>query len=102
MGRHPVLLLYTRASIDMSDDDDFIPRLGRMHAKGNGKKAKRYLSSIIAAANLARGGGAPTRGSARFDGSRIGRGAGVGRLLASRDRHAALRHRRVIITSLIV
>lgn len=102
MGRHPVFLLYTGASIDMSDDDDFIPRLGRMRAKGNGKKVRRYLSNILAAANLARGGGASARGSARFDGSRIGRGAGVGRLLAGRDRHAALRHRRVIIKSRIV
>jgi hypothetical protein len=38
----------------------------------------------------------------RFDGSRIGRGSGVGRVLGSRDRYAAFRARRVIIKSRIV
>jgi type IV secretory pathway VirD2 relaxase len=86
----------------MIDDDDFVPRLGRMRAKGNGKRAKRFLSSILAAANRARGGGSATGRGARFDGSRIGRGASLGRLLSSRDRYAAFRQRRVIIKSRIV
>jgi type IV secretory pathway VirD2 relaxase len=52
---------------------------------------------------LARGGSAAhARRTGRFDGSRIGRGAGVGRLLASRGLEAALRNRRVIIKSRIV
>ena len=85
----------------MSKDDSFEPRLGRMRARG-GKRAHKYLHRILAAANLARGGtaiGRPTKG---FDGSRIGRGSGVGRLLASRDRYAAFRARRVIVKSRIV
>lgn len=80
----------------MSSDDDFEPRLGRMRAKGN-KKARKYLSRVLAAANLARGGAGLVGRRSRFDGSRIGRGSGVGRVLGSRDRFAAFRARRVII-----
>ncbi len=85
----------------MFNDDDFEPRLGRMRAKGS-KKGRKFLSRVLAAANLARGGGAAPDRRSRFDGSRIGRGSGVGRLLGSRDRHAAFRARRVIIKSRIV
>lgn len=85
----------------MFSDDDFEPRLGRMRAKG-GKQGRKFLSKVLAAANLARSGaGSPGRRS-RFDGSRIGRGSGVGRVLGSRDRYAAFRARRVIIKSRIV
>ncbi|MGJ3648222.1 relaxase/mobilization nuclease RlxS [Sphingomonas sp. GlSt437] len=85
----------------MFNDDDFEPRLGRMRAKGS-KQGRKFLSKVLAAANLARGGaGSPNR-RARFDGSRIGRGSGVGRVLGSRDRYAAFRARRVIIKSRIV
>ncbi|RHW16857.1 DUF3363 domain-containing protein [Sphingomonas gilva] len=80
----------------MSSDDDFEPRLGRMRAKGN-KKARKYLSRVLAAANLAHGGAGVAGRRSRFDGSRIGRGSGVGRVLGSRNRYAAFRARRVII-----
>lgn len=82
----------------MSDEDDFEPRLGRMRAQGSGKE-KKYLHRILAAANLARAGSGRR---ARFDGSRIGRGSGVGRVLANRDVYAAFRQRRVIVKSRIV
>ena len=85
----------------MSSDDDFEPHLGRMRAKGN-KRARKFLSRVLAAANLARGGSALAGRRSRFDGSRIGRGSGVGRVLGSRDRYAAFRARRVIIKSRIV
>lgn len=85
----------------MFNDDDFEPRLGRMRAKGS-KKRRKFLSRVLAAANLARGGSAAPDRRSRFDGSRIGRGSGVGRLLGSRDRYAAFRARRVIIKSRIV
>ncbi|WP_449472568.1 relaxase/mobilization nuclease RlxS [Sphingobium chungangianum] len=85
----------------MSDQDDFEPRLGRMRARGSGKE-KKYLHRILAAANLARAGRPGPARSKRFDGSRIGRGSGVGRVLASRDIYAAFRHRRVIVKSRIV
>ena len=85
----------------MFNDDDFEPRLGRMRAKGS-KRGRKFLSKVLAAANLARGGAAGHGRRSRFDGSRIGRGSGVGRVLGSRDRYAAFRARHVIIKSRIV
>ena len=70
----------------MDDDTDFVPRLGR--PRGRGKDA-RYLSLVIKAAR--RAGRRTGVRSRRFDGSRIGRGAGVARVLRSGDRHAAFR-----------
>lgn len=84
------------------DDHDFQPRLGRMRS-ASGRRGKRFLNRVLAATALANGG--PVSFGARktrFDGSRIGRGAGVGRVLASRDQFAAWRQRRVIIKSRIV
>lgn len=81
----------------MSDDDDFKPKLGNIRSRGS-KSGRKFLHQVLAASNLARGGG----GKSNFSGSRIGRGAGVGRVLASRDRYAAFRQRRVIIKSRIV
>jgi type IV secretory pathway VirD2 relaxase len=86
----------------MADDDSFEPRLGRQRQQG-GKRARRYLGRVLAAANLARGGTAAA-GLARgaFSGTRIGRGAGVGRMLASRGGHAASNRRRVVVKASIV
>jgi hypothetical protein len=80
----------------MAEDDDFEPRLGRM--RSGGKRARRYLGRVLAAANLARGGALSTRKSGSYSGSRTGRGAGIGRLLASRPAG----HRRVIVKTSIV
>ncbi len=80
----------------MAGEDQFEPRLGRMRARGKGRRARKFASRVIAAANLARGGKAAGRRSG-FSGSRIGRGAGTGRVLATRDRYAAYRRRRVIV-----
>ena len=85
----------------MADDDTFEPRLGRMRSQ-SGKRARKYVGRVLAAANLARGGAFSFSSSKGFSGSRTGRGAGIGRMLASRDRHAAFRQRRVIIKSRIV
>ncbi len=76
------------------DDDDFRPRLGRMRAKG-GKRARTYLSLVVTAAR--RAGARTGLRSRRFDGSRIGRGAGIARVLGSGERHAAFRARRVVV-----
>lgn len=73
-------------------DDEFEPRLGRM--RGRGKEA-RYLSLVVKAARRA-GRRAGIR-SRRFDGSRIGRGASLARVLRSRDRLGAFRARRVVV-----
>jgi len=83
----------------MDDEDDFTPKLGKSRA-GDGKKVVRYGARIVAAARLA----GRTTGvrSRRFDGSRIGRGASIGRLLSSRDRFAGLRARRAIVKTRLV
>lgn len=87
----------------MTQDDDFEPRLGKIRSRGS-KRGQRYLHQVLRAVALAGGirrdGASPRRST--FDGSRIGRGAGVGRVLASRDRYAAYRQRRVIIKSRVV
>ena len=86
----------------MADDDSFLPTLGRQRQLG-GKRARRYLGRVLAAANLARGGAAvPGLARGAFSGTRIGRGAGVGCLLASRGGHAASNRRRVIVKASIV
>src|SRR5689334_3748036 len=79
----------------MSHDDDFTPRLGRQKNRGKGKRARRYLSRVIAGAiPSAKKASARSR---RFDSSRIGRGASMARVLSSRDRLAAFRARRVAV-----
>lgn len=83
----------------MDDDDDITPKFGRTSGK-DGKKVLRYGSRIVVAARLA---GAKTGIiRRRFDGSRIGRGASIGRLLSSRDRFAGLRARRAIVKTRLV
>lgn len=78
-------------------ENDFEPRVGRMRAKG---VKRRYLGLVVVAARRAgRRTGIRNR---RFDGSRIGRGAGVGRVLGSRDRYAHFRSRRAIVKTRLV
>lgn len=85
----------------MTSDDDFEPYLGRIRTT-RARGSRRYLHRMLGAANLAGGGAAGAVGKGGFSGSRIGRGAGVGRVLGSRDRFSAFRQRRVIIKSRIV
>lgn len=81
------------------DDDEFTPKLGRMRAKG-AKRGARYLHRVLAATALA--GGLRRAGHRHFDGSRIGRGAAMGRLLGLRDRYAGARARRAIVKTRLV
>jgi len=81
------------------DDDDFEPRLGRMRAAGS-RRGRKYLHRVIAATALA--GGLRRVGRRRFDGSRIGRGAAMARLLGSRDRYSGLRSRRAVVKTRLV
>ncbi|WP_066827743.1 relaxase/mobilization nuclease RlxS [Sphingomonas mali] len=84
----------------MSDEDDFTPRLGKQRSLGGGKRAQRYLATVVAAtARSAENGAIRNR---RFDGSRIGRGASMGRLLSSSDRLAAFRARRAVVKTRLV
>ncbi|MCW0199882.1 relaxase/mobilization nuclease RlxS [Sphingopyxis sp.] len=72
-------------------DDEFEPHLGRMRGRG---KETPYLNKVVKAAKRA---GMKTGKRGRFDGSRIGRGASVARVLRSRDRFGGFRSRRVIV-----
>jgi type IV secretory pathway VirD2 relaxase len=83
----------------MTDDSKFTPRLGRIRAKG-GKKAKRFLHQVLAATALA--GGVGGKNKSGFTGARLGRGASMARVMASRDRLSGYRTRRGIIKARIV
>ncbi|MDH4744233.1 relaxase/mobilization nuclease and DUF3363 domain-containing protein [Sphingomonas sp. CBMAI 2297] len=75
-------------------EDEFTPKLGKPGAR-DGKRLVKYGGRVLAAARLA---GSKTGVLARrFDGSRIGRGASIGRLLSSRDRFAGARTRRAMV-----
>lgn len=80
----------------MSFDDDFEPKLGRIR-HGGGKSGRRYIQRVLQAATLA--GGGRRKG---FQGNRIGRGAGAGRVLSARDKYAAFRSRRVVVKSRVI
>lgn len=83
----------------MNDDEEFTPRLGRQRQQG-GKRARRYLGRVVGAAiRSAEKGSIRSR---RFDGSRIGRGASMGRLLSSRDRFGGMRARRTVVKTRLV
>lgn len=87
----------------MTRDDDFEPKLGKIRSRGS-KRGRKYLHRVLQATALA--GGRVRSGSsarkAKFLGSQIGRGASVGRMLATRDRYTAFRSRRVVVKSRIV
>lgn len=78
-------------------EDDFELWLGRI------ANDRPFAHQLRKAANLA---GRTTSSSAararRFDGSRIGRGAGIGRVLRSSDRFAGSRARRVVVKARFV
>ena len=73
--------------------DDFDPVLGTIRARPS-RGGPRYLSRVLATRELM---GAARRARSKFTGSRLGRGAGIGRLLASRDRIVGLGSRRAIV-----
>jgi len=86
----------------MAEENEFEPRLGRMRS-GGGKRARKYLGRVLAAANLASGGALGFGGrKSGFTGSRIGRGAGVGRVLAARGTRGAFSGRRVVVKASLV
>ncbi|HTU12123.1 MAG TPA: relaxase/mobilization nuclease RlxS [Allosphingosinicella sp.] len=81
------------------DEDDFKPRVGRIRDQPL-KRGRAYLCRIIVA--TARAGGLRRWPARHFDGSRIGRGAAMGRVLASRDRFSGLRSRRTVVKARLV
>lgn len=86
----------------MMRDDDFRPKLGKIRSRGN-RQGRRYAQRVLRAIAFAGGHGRGlTEKRSRFTGSRIGRGAGVGRVLSRRDRYRGLRARRVIVKTRIM
>lgn len=80
-------------------EDDLTPKLGK--TRGNdGRRTLKYGGRILAATRLA--GKKTGMKSRRFDGSRIGRGASMGRLLSSRDRLGGFRGRRAVVKASLV
>lgn len=84
-------------------DDDFTPQLGKIRSHG-GQHGRKYLHRVLNAAALSGGRsfGASSRAQNLFMGSQIGLGAGIGRMLASGDRHLGSCSRRAIVKSRIV
>lgn len=85
----------------MPDDDEIEPRLGKLRSTPI-RRGRSYMSQVLKAANLAGGIKSAAGRRGRFHGNRSGVGVGVGRVLASRDRFAAFRQRRVMVKSRIV
>ncbi len=81
------------------DDFEFEPRPGRPRAAGS-RRGKKYLGAVLAAAM--RAGAGHRRGRRRFAGTRLGRGAAVARVLASRSPGWAARSRRAIVKTRLV
>jgi len=77
-------------------DDDFELWLGRI---GNDRP---FHHSVLKSANLAGGLKRFGRRARSFDGSRIGRGSGMGRVLATSGRHSGQRSRRAVVKARIV
>lgn len=79
----------------VSDDDEFKPKLGRIRSTAT--RERKYLHRVLQ--GIARAGGRHAKArKARFDGSRIGRGSGVARVL----RHGGLRQRRVVVQARLI
>ncbi|MBV9527346.1 DUF3363 domain-containing protein, partial [Sphingomonas sp.] len=83
----------------MSEDEEFTPKLGKPRAGGKAK-LRKYLGAVVGAA--ARTGATSGIRARRFDGSRIGRGASMGRVLSGRDRLAGSRSRRAVVKARFV
>ncbi len=78
-------------------DNDFELWLGQIG------KDRPFAQQVRQTVNLAGGAQRSLAARARrFDGSRIGRGAGVGRMLGSSDRYAGFRARRVVVKARFV
>ena len=79
----------------MSDDDEFTPKLDRI--RSTKARERNYLHRVLR--GIARAGGRHAKGKGvRFNGSQIGRGSGVGRVL----RHAGFRSRRVVVQARLI
>lgn len=83
----------------MERDEFFEPKLGRKRPQ-EGRHGKTYLRQVLAASMVA--GGLRRAKAGRFDGSRIGRGAAMGRVLGASERLSGARSRRAIVKTRLV
>jgi type IV secretory pathway VirD2 relaxase len=85
----------------MQSDEKFTPKLGRIRSRSISRRT--FLRDVQAALGRASGfRRARPGGKSKFDGSRIGRGAGIGRVLERRERFSALRGRQVVIKARLI
>jgi type IV secretory pathway VirD2 relaxase len=77
-------------------DDDFELWLGRIPSD------RPFHHGVLKSANLAGGLKRLGRAARKFDGSRIGRGSGMGRVLSTSGRHSGERSRRAVVKARIV
>ena len=77
-------------------DDDFELWFGRI------PKERPFHHGVLKSANLAGGLKRLGRQARKFDGSRIGRGSGLGRVLGTSGRHSGERSRRAVVKARIV
>jgi len=78
------------------NDDEFEPKVGH----GRAPRERSYVQRVLH--STAKAGSRVGKGNRRFNGSRIGRGSGVGGVLGSRDKNSAFRSRRVVVQARIV
>lgn len=85
----------------MKHDDEFTPKLGKIRSRALPRNT--FLREVQKVVGRTGGLGRRAWGvKSQFDGSRIGRGSGSGRFLASRDRYNALRSRRVVVKARLI
>jgi hypothetical protein len=85
----------------MRHDDEFEPNLGKI--RSHSLRQSTFLRQVQKAVGRTSGLNRRVWGvKSQFDGSRIGRGSGTGRFLASRDRYDALRSRRVVVKARLI
>lgn len=85
----------------MHDEKEFEPKLGKIRSRSLPRSifVQEIQKTIGRTSGLSRRISGRT---SRFDGSRIGRGVGTGRVLASRGRYSALRVRRVVVKARLI
>ena len=85
----------------MEHDEEFAPKLGKIRSRSlrQGTFLRQIQNAVGRTSGLSR---RAWGDKSSFNGSRIGRGTGTGRVLASRDRYSALRGRRVVVKARLI
>jgi len=86
----------------MADDENFDVKLGTIYGRGSLRRQFKIRHRVVVAVKVARDGYTPSGVRKRFTGTHIGRGCGIGRVLASRDTPASIHQRHVIVKVRII